>query len=68
MCEGFCKVEVVPSPKFHNQPVAPVEASVNCMVKDVLKAAFGAVVDVGVRVGVGVGVVVVPGVTTARIK
>jgi len=47
---GFCSVEVVvPSPKFHDQDVAPVEASVNVTsngatpeVGDAVKLALGA--------------------------
>ena len=49
MCEGFCAVDVVPSPKDHNQLVGgPVEVSVNCTNN-------GALPDVGIAVNDAAG-------------
>ena len=57
MCEGFCTVEVDPSPKFHAHDVGdPVEVSVN-------DTANGAVPLVGDAVNDAVGAVVVLPVT-----
>src|ERR1700676_1371795 len=48
VCIGFCKLEVEPSPKFHNQAVAPTVWSVKVVVNGVLQldtfAAVNAVV------------------------
>jgi hypothetical protein len=49
--DGFCRVEVVPSPKFHDQLVGdPVEVSVKL-------TASGAVPDAGAALNEGVGAV-----------
>ena len=49
MCDGLCAVDVVPSPKVHNQlEGAPVDVSVNC-------TANGALPDVGIAVNEAAG-------------
>ena len=48
-CDGFCNVDVVPSPKFHDHDVGPpVDVSEKAAVN-------GAVPDVGVAVKLAVG-------------
>jgi hypothetical protein len=56
VCEGFCSVDVAPSPKAHDHDVGPpVDVSVN-------RTARGAVPLVGVAAKLAVGACVAAGV------
>ena len=46
VCDGFCAVEVAPSPKFHDQLLGePLEVSVNCTANGALPDSGDAVND-----------------------